>query len=80
VTWTWSAWPKALRKAKFTPVVLSVGPEEEKKTKPDKKKPEPAEPKKPPCCAGSCPPPPPVAPWPGKVVYCEQAKPGCIIL
>jgi hypothetical protein len=74
---------KALRKAQFTPVVLSVGPEEEKKPEPktdgDAKKP-------PPCCAGCssccCPPPqPPVALWPaGKVAYCEPAQPGCVIL
>lgn len=81
---------KKLKKAKFSPVVLSVGPEkEEKKPDPPKK---PEEPKKPLCCAGcSCgcclppppvclPPPPPVARWPGKVVYCEEQPPGCVIL
>ncbi|KAL6593772.1 hypothetical protein ACP70R_048673 [Stipagrostis hirtigluma subsp. patula] len=67
---------KALRKANFTPVVLSVGPEKQEEKKPDPpKKPDDAaakkpaeEPKKPapPCYAGcSCchpPPPPPPAP------------------
>ncbi|KAK3147124.1 hypothetical protein QOZ80_3BG0278380 [Eleusine coracana subsp. coracana] len=76
---------KALRKANFTPVVLSVGPEKEEK-KPEQPK-KPAEetkkpPEKPHCCAGCsyCRPPHPVAPWPGKVVYCEEPQAGCVIL
>lgn len=71
---------QALRKAKFTPKVLSVGPEKEEK-KPEQKKPEE---KKPPCCAGcSCCRPPPVAlvpSCPARVVYCDEPQYGCIIM
>ncbi|KAL5218757.1 hypothetical protein ABZP36_019441 [Zizania latifolia] len=78
-----------LRKAKFTAVVVSVGPEkEEKKPDPPKK---PEEPKKPPhpcsCCDGcnfcrSCPPAPCGVPaGVGVVVYEEAAEGyGCIIM
>ncbi|KAG8097362.1 hypothetical protein GUJ93_ZPchr0013g35165 [Zizania palustris] len=82
-----------LRKAKFTAVVVSVGPEKE----PDPpKKPDPDEPKKPDepkpplhhCCDGACnfcrpcPPPPCGLPAGGGVVVYEEAAEdyGCIIM
>ncbi|TVU46863.1 hypothetical protein EJB05_06435 [Eragrostis curvula] len=83
---------KKLKKAMFSPVVLSVGPEkEEKKPDPPKKPDE----KKPPCCPGcSCgcrtppppvclPQPPPVClppPCPREVIYCDEPQLGCVIL
>ncbi|KAL6878295.1 hypothetical protein ACP4OV_012465 [Aristida adscensionis] len=85
---------KALRKACFTPEVLSVGPEKEEKKpdppkKPDDKK--PADDKKPPPCCGCsggcsccCPPPPPtVTPFPAGRIVCYEEQhggPGCVIL
>ncbi|KAL5209552.1 hypothetical protein ABZP36_005175 [Zizania latifolia] len=76
-----------LRKAKFTAVVVSVGPEkEEKKPDPPKKPDEP----KPPlhhCCDSCnfcrpCPPPPCGFPAAAGVVVCEEAAEdyGCIIM
>lgn len=70
----------ALRTAKFTVQVVSVGPEEEKK--PDEpKKPDP--PKPPHCCAGcsSCR-PRPMPPFASNVVYYEEQPDGygCVIL
>jgi hypothetical protein len=77
---------KALRKAKFEPRVLSVGPE--KQPEAAKKPAAGEEAKKPlPCCTGcsACRPPAPVPahPFPGAAVVCyeeQAAGNGCVIL
>lgn len=80
----------ALRKAKFTALVVSVGPEVvEKKPEPAKeeepKKPDPPKPAPPCCCSGPgnacC--PRPMPPYPGTAIVCYEEQDdghGCIIL
>ncbi|KAF7050668.1 hypothetical protein CFC21_059002 [Triticum aestivum] len=80
----------ALRKAKFTAVVVSVGPEvEEKKPEPAKKPDEPKKPETPkpapPCCCsgpGNACCPRPMPPYPGAAIVCYEEQPDghCIIL
>ncbi|KAF7055552.1 hypothetical protein CFC21_063065 [Triticum aestivum] len=77
----------ALRKAKFTALVVSVGPEVVEKKPEPPKKPETPKPVPPCCCSGpgpgnACCCPRPMPPYPGAAIVCYEEQPDghCIIL